>query len=264
MIHPWHNVALLRIASSWLAMLALFLCVGGLGVWLTQLSYFQISRIDVAAASGYSIQQFDQHLLKTLRAQPITGGLFRANLSNIKQLFEQAPWVRKANVRRVWPNRLLVEIEEHQAVAVWDDGRLVNHLGELFVANSAVLDNEDQLPSLQGPAGTHFEVSKRWQEMSRWLAPLGVKPVQVELSDRHAWKITLDNRTVLLLGRDTSNQIQERVERMVQVLPEVVERLGAMPRQIDLRYPSGFAVKAAAVNADGTSPLQNNNKNDQG
>ncbi len=258
MINPWHNVNLMRIVSSWMALLALLVCVCGFGLWLTQLSYFQIKSIDVTAAPGHSLVQFDRHLLKTLRTQPVIGGLFRANLAKTKQLFQQAPWVRQVNVRRVWPNRLLVEIEEHQAVAVWDDGRLVNNFGELFVANAAALDNEDQLPQLEGPDGSHAEVNKRWQEMTRWLAPLGVKPVQVTLSDRYAWKVRLDNGTVIVMGRDLTNQAQVRVENMVQVLPEVVDRLGAMPKQIDLRYPSGFAVKAA------DSVKQNNNKKEQG
>jgi cell division protein FtsQ len=260
MIHPWHNVSLMRIVSSWLAMAALTICVGGAGIWLTQLPYFQIAHIDVIAAPGHTLQQFDRHLLKTLRTAPVKGGLFRANLSKTKQLFEQAPWVRLASVRRVWPNRLQVEIEEHQAVALWDDGRLVNHFGELFVANSAALDNEEQLPNLAGPEGTHFEVARRWQEMARWVQPLGVKPVQVSLSDRHAWKVTLDNGTVLILGRDATNQIQERVNRMVQVMPEVIDSLGAMPKQIDLRHPGGFAVKAA----NKETSVNNNKKIEQG
>jgi cell division protein FtsQ len=252
----WHNVTLLRILSSWFAMGALALCVAAAGLWITQLPYFQITRIDVTAAPGQSLQQFDQHLLKTLRTAPVKGGLFRANLSNTKQLFEQAPWVRYANVRRVWPNRLQVEIEEHQAVAVWDDGRLVNHFGELFVANAAALDNEDQLPTLEGPDGTHQEVSKRWQDMIRWLAPLGVKPVQVSLSERHAWRVVLSNGTVLILGRDNLNQTEERMQRMVQAMPDVIERLGAMPRQVDLRYPGGFAIRPAPISND-------NNKNNK-
>ena len=37
----------------------------------------------------------------------------------IRDSFETVPWVRRAVVRRVWPDRLAVRLEEHRAVALW-------------------------------------------------------------------------------------------------------------------------------------------------
>ena len=39
------------------------------------------------------------------------------------QAFEAVPWVRRAVVRRVWPDRLAVRLEEHRAAALWEGMR---------------------------------------------------------------------------------------------------------------------------------------------
>ena len=46
--------------------------------------------------------------------------LFRSTVSldQARQVFETMPWVRKASVRRDWPNGIVVAIEEHQAESV--------------------------------------------------------------------------------------------------------------------------------------------------
>jgi hypothetical protein len=33
--------------------------------------------------------------------------------------FETVPWVRQATLRRIWPDRLAVHLDEHQPVALW-------------------------------------------------------------------------------------------------------------------------------------------------
>ena len=66
--------------------------------------------------------------------------------------FESVPWVRHAVVRRVWPNRLAVTLEEHRAAALWQglgtttgSESLVNGHGEVFEANLGDVEDEDLL-----------------------------------------------------------------------------------------------------------------------
>ena len=78
----------------------------------------------------------------------------------MQQAFEAVPWVRQATVRRVWPGQLLVQLEEHQAVASWDgrgeygepplERALLNSHGEVFHANLGEVE-DDRLPQLAGP-----------------------------------------------------------------------------------------------------------------
>jgi cell division protein FtsQ len=243
----WHSPRWLRWIASWMMLAAIALLILSGARWVVDREFFNIVKVEVVAVPSVPLNQIDATVLNTVQLAGLKGGLFRADLAKVKQAFEATPWVRRANVRRVWPNRLQVEIEEHRAVALWDDGRIVNSFGELFSANSAALENESDLPNLSGPQGTHSEVTKRWQEVNEWVAPLNRHVVDLTLSERHAWQVELDDGMVLLLGRDHGAQIKERFVRMVQVLPEVQQRLGRSAAQIDLRHPEGFAIKAPRI-----------------
>ena len=249
-MNPWHNARLLNRLATWLMIAMLLSSVTAICLWVMQRSMFSIAVVEVVSIDGTSLRQFDDALLKTIQLPRLSGGFFRIKLDQVKKPFESAPWVRNVQVRRVWPNRLLVEIEEHQALAHWDDGRLVNTFGEVFTANAAALDNEATLPMFDGPQGSEQEVTRRYQDLVKWLAPLNIVPTEIELSDRHAWKVVLSSGMTLLMGRDSNQQASLRVQRMVQALPEAISKLGYTPQQIDLRHPNGFAIKTTPLQAE--------------
>jgi cell division protein FtsQ len=49
----------------------------------------------------------------------VAGNFFTVNLDAVRAAFEKLPWVRKAEVRRRWPDGLELAIEEHVAAARW-------------------------------------------------------------------------------------------------------------------------------------------------
>ena len=79
------------------------------------------------------------------------------------------PWVRKVALRRQWPQRLEVTIEEHAPLARWNDAALVNTDGEVFVA-----DYDGELPQFAGPDGRAAEIAARYREWGEALAPLAL------------------------------------------------------------------------------------------
>jgi cell division protein FtsQ len=94
-------------------------------------------------------------------APKLAGNFFTMDLAAGRRAFEAVPWVRQAIVRRVWPNRISVQLEEHRAVALWVNSatadeasdKLVNSYGEVFEANVGDVE-DDALPTLRGPEGT--------------------------------------------------------------------------------------------------------------
>ena len=64
----------------------------------------------------------------------IDGNFFTVNLPRVRAAFERLPWVRKVEVRRQWPDRLDVALEEHVPLARWGADALVNTHGEVFTA----------------------------------------------------------------------------------------------------------------------------------
>lgn len=176
----------------------------------------------------------------------VAGNFFTVNLDAVRAAFEKLPWVRRADVRRRWPNGIELAIEEHVAAARWKhadgaEARLVNRDGEVFAASSNA-----RLPVFAGPEGSAPQILARHRELTGLLAPLGRRPQSVALSPRQAWQVRLDDGVLLDLGRDQARSpANERLSRFVGVYHEAAERLRARMDVIDLRYPNGFAVRLA-------------------
>ena len=168
-------------------------------------------------------------------AKGLGGNFFAVDLRAARARLEQVPWVRRVDVRRVWPDRLEVKLEEHVALARWGASALVNTHGEVFSATQ-----EGQLPLFVGPEGTAREITIQSRYFTRSLEAIGAVPVQVRVSPLRAWQLRLDNGLTLELGRE---QVEARLARFVGAYGAMIARLGADIRHVDLRYANGFAVR---------------------
>lgn len=66
--------------------------------------------------------------------QYLRGNFFGLDLNLTRNVFKKLPWVREVSVRRQWPDKIEITIEEHQVIARWGNIGLVNDKGELFNA----------------------------------------------------------------------------------------------------------------------------------
>ena len=177
----------------------------------------------------------------------LKGNFFSLNLETVRGSLEKLPWVRKVEVRRIWPAKLEIRIEEHKPVARWGEGRgeLVNSYGEVFAA----LLPEDEgagLPLLFGPSGTATEVLKHYGEFVGAFKAVGEMPVQVTLSPRLAWQLKLQNGMLVDIGREQPKApVGVRLARFIEIYPEAVAKRATRPAVVDLRYPNGFAMRVA-------------------
>jgi cell division protein FtsQ len=212
-------------------MAVLGLCFGAL-YWLLLPQHFPLTRVDL---KGTVLRTSTAELEAALPRA--SGNFFAADLGEIRARVERLPWVRHVAVRRVWPGRLEISIEEHVALARWGDEALVNTHGERFVGKT-----QEALPSFIGPAGTQAEVARRYARFSAIVAPLGTKVERVVLSARHAWQLRLANGLHLALGRDPE-AAELRLKSFVAAYPATLSAGGRRYEYVDLRYPNGFAVR---------------------
>lgn len=165
----------------------------------------------------------------------LNGNFFTVDLARARKAFEAIAWVRKADVRRQWPDRLDVTLEEHEPLARWGTDALVSTQGDVFRAHY-----EGRLPVFNGPDGTAKEMAIHFAYFRRALAAIGREPVQVDVSARRAWTLRLDTGTALELGRA---DIEGRLARFVQNYEQAATLLGRRMEYVDLRYANGFAVR---------------------
>jgi cell division protein FtsQ len=172
--------------------------------------------------------------IESIVAHEVSGNFFTLDLERARSGFEKLPWVRNVNVRRQWPDRLEVSLEEHLPLGRWGATGLVNTYGELFTAAY-----DGNLPLFVGPPGSAKEIAIQYGYFRRSLGILGMTPVQVQMSARRAWQVRLANGVTLQLGREN---LEARLDRFVAVYERTVGRLQRRLNYVDLRYPNGFAV----------------------
>ena len=169
----------------------------------------------------------------------IGGNFFAADLGRARAGFEQLPWVRQVDVRRIWPDRLEVRLEEHRALARWGDAGLVNTFGERFAG-----ETDARLPLFAGPAASEAEVTRRYRAFAAIVAPLESDLQRVVLTPRYAWQLRLANGLALELGRDAAEAgVESRLARFVAAYPATLGKLARRHEYVDLRYPNGFALR---------------------
>ena len=234
----WDNHALLRsIANTLITFSALAILYGATYYTVHLPNVYPIHSVRLSAAPEKVVAE---HVLQVVRHE-VRGNFFTVDIDRIRRSVESLPWVRNASIRREFPNKLVMELEEHQTLARWNSGALVNQQGEIFVGSERVMPEVDSrvLPSFSGSDDTSLEVTQRYAQFNRQLAEIGLTVTHIALSARHAWHLKLSNDIVLELGRDN---VEQRLERFVSVYPYSLARMQSGARYVDLRYSNGFAV----------------------
>lgn len=238
------------VATGVFALAALALLAAAL-LWLTRAPVFALRAIQIDGELARSN-------LPTLRANALPrlhGQFFSIDLQDARTAFESVPWVRHAVVRRVWPDRLAVRLQEHRPVALWqpEDERnplLVNSFGEIFEANVGDVD-DDALPVLAGPADRAAEsAAAMWSLLQRLQPLLALQELQLkrlQLSARGSWRGETGQGQLIEFGRGSEDEIVARSERFVHTLAQVTSRWRKPLLSADLRHADGYALRLDGV-----------------
>ena len=257
----WNEARTINLLANTLAVLAVLVMLAGGVYWLIQRPQFELQAIEIEPAPNSTLRYVTPASIQNAITGGLIGNFFTINLEEAQGVFEEAPWVRSASVRRIWPNAIRVTIEEQQPLALWNEGQMINTWGQVFTANQGELEDDVSLPQFEGPEGKEGLVVNRYAELARWFAPLGVTVRKLSLSDRLALEVTLSNGMTLALGRDpgaeTANPqggipgaltFAARIQLFVQALPLATQKLGGREvTHADLRYPNGFALTLAEL-----------------
>lgn len=243
------DVRLMNISAS---LLGIGVCVALLSTaawWAVRHPYFSIARIVVQGDTVHN----NEVTLRANLASRLQGNFFTLDLLQVRSTFESIPWVRKANVRREFPNQLRINLEEHQSAGLWgadSDSRLINSYGEVFEANTGDAEVDD-LPRLIGPDGQSATVLEVYRSLSPLFVSLDAGIEQLELTGRGSWRMLLDSGALIELGRGTAAEIVLRVRKFISTYTQVssaYQRTGLEPVElVDLRHNQGYAIRLRGV-----------------
>ena len=174
--------------------------------------------------------------IQALVAPQLAAGFLAADLDDIRSQLEAMPWVYTANVRRRWPDAVVIQIEEQRPIARWGIEGFLNHEGDYFLG--AMDERWQNLARLEGPEGSEAAMMQRYKNLEVLLSGSGLEVVWLGEDDVGQVSAELDNGTLLALG---SQQFVQRVRRFVRLYQERLQEQNVV--RVDLRYQYGAAVQ---------------------
>ena len=215
------------------------------GFWARhqQLENFTIRSIEVTGSREFVTSEQVSEVLQ----QHAQGDFFNIDIDVAREDLLALPWVREVSLRREWPDRLLIQLREQQAVAHWnapsENALLLNEMGQGFAGAEDIA--ADNLPKLSGVKGSELRVLEEYAHLSTQLGEHRV--TALSLDARNAWELVLHNAIqVRFLERNKEQAIQRLLTALRVFNADELKRVA----KIDLRYSNGFAIEwSSEVNA---------------
>jgi cell division protein FtsQ len=244
----WDDAKQMNALAATLAVLAALGLAAALVTYVVRQSAFAFGEVVVTTPLS---RANGAHLEAVIRAE-LTGTFFTMDLVRARDALNRVPWVRDAGLRRQWPDRLEVTIEEHEPLARFNEAEFVDTRGEVFAA-----DSRDELPRFLGPEARAGEMTERYRAWSEALRPLSLDLAELRLSPRGGWRVRVAGAgtgLTLELGREDADA------RLARFITAYRQTIGALARSgtrvdtVDLRYRNGYAVRVPAFREKNLKP----------
>jgi len=230
------------IAKVLLLLLPLAAVLALLGWYVVNSSRFDLAGADAVVVTGnHFVSQAEIAAAAGAGAEP---NLFRLSLEDVRRQVEAISWVRSASLRRVFPNRLQVEVVERKPIAFVNLGggmKLVDADGVTLEKPAEasfdfpVLTGIDRSMSLADRRARLALFQQFAQELKLRVSGAGWVVSEADLSD------LADLKALLVQGRQTilvhfgDRDFGQRFDTFLALLPQV-QRASPSVDSVDLRY----------------------------
>ena len=162
---------------------------------------------------------------------------FDIDLNHLKNKLEKIEWVRKINVRRSYPNEIIIDIEEHIPILRWNNKMYINKYGEKF--NASKIDKS--IPILISDESRINEVFAYFKLFNEKLSSrkLDFKITKIMENEIRSLAISLSSGINIQLG---SKDVNNKIPLFFEIYKSLNTRDLNKIRYIDMRYTNGFSV----------------------
>ncbi|HIF18140.1 MAG TPA: FtsQ-type POTRA domain-containing protein [Cycloclasticus sp.] len=209
------------------------LCVWALMDWMEQPETMPIKQVRIEA----DFSHLTRHEISQTLMPYVEAGYFAIDSNAIVQAVMQLAWVKQTQVRRVWPDTIVVTIKEQTPVAVWNKTSLLNDKGDVF--SPVIPQSLMQLPHLSGLDSKSRAVLAQSQRIDQSIATLMLSVQQLGLSEHGSWQVVLNNGVRVKAGNKAP---EKAMSKSLNTLASIQGGLMDHVNVIDLRYPNGLAV----------------------
>lgn len=216
----------------WVGLAVVFL----MGVGRTAALLGQLSRLAVITVEG-ELHELRRDDVASLLVGQAKGNFFSVDLAAVRRAAMTSPWVENAVVQRRWPGTVIVAVTEKRPVARWGQAALISSRGEVFAPVTA--KDVSGLPVLFGPVDKAVHVMEQYRAMNSILRTIGVHVTELQLSERRAWFLTLDNGIRVVVDNDDP---MRKLQRFVYLYERQLMPDADSIASVDLRYRNGISV----------------------
>ncbi len=184
-----------------------------------------------------SLHYVDKNDVDLLLEQALEKNFFTLDLKTVAQTVNDIAWVDSVQVKKIWPDILMVNITEQTPIARWGNSALISAKGELFTPSN--LSGFDNLPRLEGKIEQRNQITDFYYQANQMLLDQDLSLVSLEMNSAFDWRLELNNGLVLILS---SRQGVDKLKQLRSVYAKhIIPQLGNIAH-IDLRYDAVFVV----------------------
>ena len=226
--------------SVWIRRLSFYMSLAALLVAMSTFvlrtrdpARFPLKVLEVGRAPEHCAESEIQATAKPFLAQ----GFFALDVRALRDALEHLPWVKHVDVRRVWPDKVRLVVEEQVPQARWGDKGVLSTEGLIFYPAAQTI--AATLPTFVGPEDQAKEMLEKYLRLLSYLAPLGLSVQTLEFVTPNVWQVMLNNHMAIILGK---SGFDESMNRFVLAYQNSLGAKHAQIARVDLRYSNGLAV----------------------
>ena len=184
-----------------------------------------------------SLQYVEKNEVDTLLEQALEKNFFSLELKDIAQSINNIPWVESAQVKKIWPDTILLNIEEQSPLARWGNEQLISVSGEVFSPGD--LTEFAYLPRLIGKELQREEITDFYSQTQQILKNNDLNVVLVNVLSAFEWRVELESGLALILS---SKQGLDKIRQFSDIYSTHIFPKLTDISHVDLRYDNGFVV----------------------
>ena len=197
--------------------------------------YFQITdiTIDLKNIENSSVDDIREVAKKYVRSK----SFFNVDINYLQSKIENIDWISSANIRRSYPNKIIIFVTEHVPIAIWNNKDYLNQYGEIFTANK----KNNKFPILISKNNKNKIIFEYLSLFSNDLIRHNIneKVVKIIEDDIRSISVILSSGITIKLG---SKNVKEKIDIFFKVYQTLNSSDLSKMRYIDMRYSNGFSV----------------------
>lgn len=203
-------------------------------IWLQDPNYFPIKTVEIRD----ELKHIREPEIAAAIAPYIDKGFFGLDVGGVQKNVLDLPWVASASVKRVWPDKLSILIQEEIPQARFGENGILNTEGKVFYPEEASV-SLNGLPQFNGPVDRAKEMLEQYHRILEALGPIGLSIAELELAPNGVLRVGLGNGIAIVLGKAEHH---ERLARFVLAYQSTLQDLLPKIAYVDLQYTNGIAI----------------------